>query len=710
MNGPIENFSRRDFLKTSSAGAAGLLLGVHFTSHGAAPASASSAAAFVPNAFVKIGIDSRVTVIAKHIEFGQGVFTGLATLIADELDADWQQINVQGAPANGELYGNLNWGKSQGTGGSSSINNAYTQMRRAGASARAMLINAAAKQWQVPATEITVDDGVIAHRSGLHARFGELAKAAAEESIPKNVTLKDPAQFKLIGKDLPRVDVVEKTLGTATYTQDLKMPGMKIAVVAHPPLYGAKVDSFDASTVAKMPGIERVFSIGDGVAIVGASFWQVNKARAALEVSWDNSNAYTASSAKIFKEYRELANDPGVVGRLEGDPDAAFENAAQIVEASYEFPFLAHASMEPMNCVVRLSKKQCEMWYGAQSISRDQRAAAAELGLAIEQVTINMLYAGGSFGRRASIKSDYPLEALKIAQQLPEGTPLKLVWTREDDMRAGFFRPLNYHALKAGLDADGNLIAWQHRMVGQTIFGDGNSVDVSIGEGATTLPYAIDNLRVDAHIPKLPVPVLWWRSVGHSQNGHSTESFIDELAHAAGRDPLAFRLDLLKHEPRYTGVLKLAAEKAGWEKPLAKGKGRGIAVQRAFKTYIAEVAEVSVAEDGSFSVDRVTVAVDCGLAINPSIIEAQMQSGIGYGLSAARFGAITLKDGYVEQGNFDGYRVLRINEMPEIDVHIVPSSEHPTGVGEPGTAPIAPAVANALFAATGQRYRNLPLG
>jgi isoquinoline 1-oxidoreductase subunit beta len=717
------SLGRRDFLKAGAALGAGLTLGVYLREVSAQDAQA--AAQPDPSAFVRIGRDNSVTVIAKHLEMGQGTHTGLGTLVAEELDASWAQIKVEGAPADSKRYNNLSWGPIQGTGGSSSIANSFTQMRQAGAAARAMLVSAAAARWNVPASSITVRDGVVSHASGKKAQFGELADAAAALPVPTAVALKDPKDFVYIGKRAPRKDSPAKSNGTARFTQDVQLPDMLVAVVAHAPRFGATLKSVDSSAAQKINGVRTVVEMPAGVAVLATHFWAAKKGRDALKVEWDESTAFRQSSADILADYRKLAATPGTVARNDGDATKALAGAARTLEASFEFPYLAHSAMEPLNCVVRLDADACEVWNGEQFQTVDQGAVAEVVGLKPEQVKINMLFAGGSFGRRANPASDYVREAAYIAKALAvtgkPGVPVKLVWTREDDTRGGYYRPLYLHTLKAGLDADGNVIAWQHRIVGQSILTGTpmagmlkDGVDPTSVEGAATLPYSIPNLFVDLHSPKLGVPVQWWRSVGSTHTAFSTETFIDELALASKKDPVAYRRALLAKQPRHLGVLELAADKAGWSKPLAAGKpgekrGRGVAVHESFNTYVAEIAEVTVKKDGSFTVDRVVCAVDCGIAVNPDVVRAQMEGGIGYGLSAALHGAITLKDGVVEQSNFHDYPPLRIGEMPRIEVYIVPSTEKPTGVGEPGTPVIAPALANALAAATGKRLRGLPL-
>ena len=737
QSGADASIDRRAFLKVVGAAGAGFTLGI-FSSEDFAQTSgpgktvgAAATGEFAPNAFLRIKPDNTVTVLVKHVEMGQGTYTGLPTLVAEELDAAWSQLRVEGAPADAARYGNTIWREAfgvdaQGTGGSTAMANSFDQYRQAGAAARAMLVAAAAQKWNVRAESIRVKDGVLTHASGKKATFGELADAAAKLPVPQNAKLKEASNFIYIGKSFARTDSKAKSTGTATFTQDVKLPDMLTAVVAHPPRFGATVKSFKAESVQGIPGVRYVVEVPNGVAIVATNFWSAKKGRDALTIEWDDGPAFKASSPDILAEYRRLAATPGKIARNDGDAAKAIAGAAKTIEATYEFPYLAHATMEPMNCVVKLAADRCDVWNGEQFQTVDQGAIAKVVGLQPQQVHLNQLFAGGSFGRRANPQSDYLVEAASIAKALAAmgkgGAPIKLVWTREDDMRAGYFRPAYLHVLKAGLDASGNLVGWQHRIVGQSIqtgtafeavlVKDG--VDVTSVEGASTLPYAIPNLMVDLHSPKVGVPVQWWRSVGSSHNACATEAFIDELATTAGKDPVAFRKALLANQPKHLSALTLAADKAGWAKPLAPGKAgnkraRGVAVHESFNSAVAQVVEVTVGGDNKFTVDRVVCAVHCGLAVNPDVVRAQMESGIGFGLSAALYGAITIKDGAVEQSNFHDYPVLRINEMPAVEVFIVPSTEKPTGVGEPGVPPIAPAVANALAAATGKRLRKLPL-
>jgi isoquinoline 1-oxidoreductase beta subunit len=713
--------SRRTFLKAAGATAVALTIGFDWAGAGRrAMAATAPGATFAPNAFLRVAPDGSVTVIAKHVELGQGAYTGIATIVAEELDADWSSVRVESAPADAKRYANLAFGTMQGTGGSSAMANSWQQLREAGAKARAMLVSAAAAQWHVPADQLTTRDGFVEHAaSGKRASYGSLVPAAAKLPVPDKVALKSPADFRLIGRRIPRVDASAKSNGTAQFTIDTHFPGMLVAVMQRPPLFGATVKSFDASAAKAVPGVVSVVQVPRGVAVVATGFWAAKQGRDALKIDWDDTHAEKRSSDAIMAEYRQLAAQPGASARKDGNAAAAIAGAPRKISASYEFPYLAHAPMEPLDAVVKLTADSCEIWAGDQFQTVDQANAAKVAGLTPEQVKIHTLYAGGSFGRRANAWSDYVVEAVSIAKALgANGKPVKLQWTREDDITGGLYRPMYFHRLEAGLTDDGKLVGWHHHIVGQSIssgtpfeaFMVKNGVDATSVEGAANLPYAVPNVSVELTTAKAGVPVLWWRVVGSSHTAYAVEAFVDEAAHAAGKDPYAFRRALLDHEPRMQRVLDTAAEQAGWDpaKPLPKGRGRGIAVAEAFNTYVAQVAEVSVDGDGKVKVERVVCAVDCGIAINPDIVAAQMEGGIGFGLGAILHSAITLKDGHVEQRNFDSYQVLRISEMPKVEVHIVPSAEAPTGVGEPGVAPIGPAVANAVFAATGKRHYTLP--
>jgi isoquinoline 1-oxidoreductase beta subunit len=705
---------RRQILKGGLVAGAGLVIGLRLTPSALAEVTADGELA--ANAFVRIAPDGTVTVISKHIEFGQGTYTGLATVLAEELDADWSAVRVEAAPADVERYKNLFFGV-QGTGGSTAMANSWEQMRRAGATARALLVAAAAAEWDVARSEISVSGGVVRHRaSDRSASFGELVERAATLEPPAEVELKDPSDFTLIGRDpLPRVDVPAKSRGQATFTFDVELPGMLTALIARPPRFGATVAGFDADKAKKISGVVDVVAVPQGVAVVAESFWAASKAREALEVEWNESSAETRGTEEIFAEYRQLLDKPGLPARNDGDAKGALGTAERTITADYEFPYLAHAPMEPLGCVVRRSADGCEVWGGSQLQTIDQGAIAATLGVDPSAVRLTTLLGGGSFGRRATPDADVAVEAAAVVKATGTDRPVKLLWTREDDIRGGKYRPLVVHRLTAGLDGSGMITAWHHRLVSQSIMKgtafEGliqDGIDASSVEGAQGLPYAIPNLHVDLHTTDAGVPILWWRSVGHTHTAFSTETFLDELAAAAGRDPLELRRELLADHPRHLGVLELAAEKADWGKPLASGRARGIAVHESFSSFVAEVVEVSVGKNDMPKVERVVCAVDCGIAINPDNIRAQMEGGIGYGLGAALHNEIVLEEGRVRQSNFHDYRPLRIDEMPAVEVHIVESRESPTGVGEPGVPPIAPAVANAWFHLTGTRIRRLP--
>jgi isoquinoline 1-oxidoreductase beta subunit len=707
--------SRRDLLKGT---AAGLVLGFVWTPT-ARLMAADAAAAPGPidvNAFVRVAPDNTVTVMVKHLEMGQGVYTGLPTIVAEELDADWSQMRAEAAPADVARYKNFAFGM-QGTGGSTAVGNSFDQLRRAGAAARAMLVEAAAKEWKVPASEIKVEKGVISHAASKRSgNFGAFAEKAAALTPPADVKLKDPKDFKLIGTVQPRMDNVDKTTGKAIFALDVTRPGMVYAAVMRSPRFGGTVKAVDDSAAKNIKGVIKVVQISNGVAVVADSFWTAKQARDALKVEWDDTKAEMRGTPELTTAYKALAKTPGQSARKVGDTATAMGKAAKTVDAVFEFPYLAHAPMEPLDAVVEIKGGKCEAWAGCQFQTVDQANIANTLGLKPQDVTIHTLPAGGSFGRRANPSSDFMVETAEIAKAMPEGTPVKLIWTREDDIRGGKYRPMYVHSMKAGLDDKGNVTAWSHRIVGQSIAkgtpfqGKPGAIDQLSVEGASNLPYAIDNLDVELHTTDVAVPVLWWRSVGSTHNAYATEVFIDMVAKAAGKDPLVFRQEMLdKKHTRHRAVLDLVAQKSGWGTALGAGKARGIAVAESFSSYVAQVAEVSRDAKGKIKVDRIVCAVDCGIAVNPDVIRAQMEGGIGYGLSAILKGAITLKDGVVEQSNFDGYDVLRIEDMPKVEVHIVPSTAKPTGVGEPGVPPVGPAVANAIFALTGKPITVLPV-
>lgn len=705
---------RREFLKASAAVGGGLVIGFYLPgANRLASAQGAPQAPVQPNAFLRIAKDGSVTVQVKHLEFGQGVMTSLPMLVAEELDCDWTRVRSELAPA-APVYAHTMFGM-QMTGGSSSVVNSWTQMRTAGAMARAMLVAAAAQQWKVTPEQCRTENGSVIGPGGKKAAYGALAEAAAAMKAPEKVALKDPKNFKIIGKPTRRIDAPPKVNGAAKFGLDLTdkmVPNLHTAVVKHPPIFGAKVLKFDAAKLNGIPGITHVVQTSNGVAVVAKTFWAAKQGRDLLDVQWKMEEGSKADTVALRKAYRELAQKPGAVAKA-GNADA-LKSAAKTVTAEYEVPFLAHAPMEPLNCTVSVKADGCEIWVGSQFQTADQAAAAKVLGIKPEQVKLNTMMAGGGFGRRANPVSDYIVEAVEIARDAK--VPVKTVWTREDDIKGGFYRPMYVHRVSAGLDGAGKLVGWDHTVVGQSILAGTpfepmmvkNGVDATSVEGVADTPYDIPNLNATLHSPKDGVPSLWWRSVGHTHTAFVMETMMDELAYAAGKDPVAFRREYLAKHPRVLNVLNLVADKAGWGSPLPKGVARGIAVHESFGTVCAHVAEVSV-EQGQIKVRRVVSAIDCGLVVNPLTVTAQVESAMAYGLSAALYGQVTLKDGVVEQSNFHDYPVLRIAEMPKMEVHIAEGGTTPTGVGEPGTPPIAPAVANALFALTGKRHRELPL-
>ena len=704
------SLTRRRFLKTSGAVASGLLLGFYVPPKG--PRGYLQAAEpFAPNAFIRITPDDAIKLIINKSEMGQGVYTSLPMLIAEELDANWEKVQVEAAPATPE-YTDPNYGM-QVTGGSSSVRSSWQPFRQAGASAKALLVEAAAKKWGVDKSSLRTEDGHVIY-GDKRASYGALATAAAALPVPENVALKDPKDFKLIGTNVKRIEGESKVTGQAQFSMDVKLPDMLTAVVAHPPVCGGKVKSFNADKATAVPGVVKVKQIGSGVAVLAKDFWTARTARDEIEIEWDEGENAALSTEALRKEYLELADRPGNVAEDEGDAEATLSSAAKTVEGVYEVPFLAHAPMEPLNATAHVQADRCDIWAGTQAQSIDQMVAAGITGLSPAQVHIHTTLLGGGFGRRANFTSDFVSDAVQVAHG--EGVPVKTIWTREDDIQCGYYRPMFVHKVKAGVDADGMPIAWHQRLVGESI-AEGtmmeqavmqNGVDMMSVEGAAHMPYAIPNRHVEVHNAKKRLSVLWWRSVGHTHTGFVNESFLDEVAHAGGKDPFELRRELLKDQPRHRHVLELAAEKAGWGTPLPEGRARGIAMRKSFESFVAEVADVSV-DGGRVRVHKVVCAVDCGISINPWNVEAQMESAIIFGLTAALHGELTLENGRVQQSNFHDYPVLRMDETPEIEVHIVKSSEPPTGVGEPGVPPIAPAVANALFALTGKRIRKLPI-
>jgi isoquinoline 1-oxidoreductase beta subunit len=711
MNG---NPTRRDFLKTGAVASGGLVIA--FSVPGAKRLSAAGLLdreEFAPNAFLRIAEDDTVTVLLAHSEMGQGIWTTLPMLIAEELDCDWSKIRVKHAPA-APQYAHTAFGI-QATGGSTTTWSEFDRYRQAGAMARTLLVEAASKRLGVPTSEIRTENGVVIAREN-RLSFGKLVDTAAALPTPENVPLRPASEWKVIGTPTKRLDTPEKITGRAGFGIDVKLDGLLTAVVARPPGFGGAVAAVDASGAEAVQGVRYVVQVPSGVAVVADHFWAAVKGRAALKIDWAPGRTEGLDSDSMIEEWRALVRTPGVTAAEAGDVDSALAGASQTVEAEYSFPYLAHAAMEPLNCTVWIGDDGCDIWTGTQFQGPDQMAAAAILGLRPEQVRIHTTFLGGGFGRRANPASDFVAEAVHVAKAV--GAPVKVVWTREDDTKGGYYRPAFVHRARLGLGPDGMPVAWDHVMAGQSIlkgtfFEAGlppNGVDPSSTEGLADGPYIkeVPNHRVGVHTPDPGVPVLWWRSVGHTHTAFVVETLIDEAAHAAGVDPVAYRRRLLANHPRHLGALNLAAEKAGWGTPLAAGRARGIAVHESFGSCVAEVAEVSV-EDGRIRVHRVVCAIDCGIAVNPETIAAQLQGAVAYGLAATLNSAITLKQGEVQQGNFNDYIVLRMKEMPRVEAHIVPSTEAPGGVGEPGTPPIAPSVANAVFALTGKRLRDLPL-
>lgn len=673
-----------------------------------------------PNAFIRIAADDSVTVLCKHIEFGQGPWTGLPTIVAEELDADWSQMRAAAAPADVRLYANSLLGV-QGTGGSSAIANSYDQLRRAGAMARAMLVAAAAQAWGVPAAEISVAKGVIAHPpSGRKSGFGAFADAAAKLPAPTTVTLKDPAKFTLIGRDQKgiKVDSRAKTDGTAQFSIDQTAPGMLTVVVAHPPRFGAKVASFDASKALAVRGVVAVKQISSGVAVFAKSTFPAIKGRAALAITWDDSAAETRGSDAMFAAYAERSKAPGATAAKIGDVDAALATpGAQIVEALYEFPYLAHAPMEPLGGFIEWDGATARARFGSQIQTGDQGAIAGVLGLTPDKVAIDTVLAGGSFGRRAQPTCHLAVELAECAKVIGPGTPIRLTWTREDDIHGGHYRPLIVHRVK-GAVKDGRIVAWSDSVVGQSFMIGSpfeamvvrNGIDSTMVEGGSNPPYAFPAFRCDVTADKSPVSTLWWRSVGHTHTGYVVETFVDRLLVAAGKDPVAGRLEMMAAQPRSAGVLKAVAKLADWNgKPPPKGRARGVAVVESFGSFVAQVAEVSVGDDGEPRVHKIWCAVDCGVAVNPDIIRAQIEGGVGYAVGHALYAEVPLVAGRATVSNFNDYRSLRVMEMPAVEVIIVASTEKPTGIGEPGVPPCAPAIANALAALGRDRPTRLPM-
>jgi isoquinoline 1-oxidoreductase beta subunit len=706
-----DRLSRRTFLAASLAAGGGFLLSLQLPlpARGAAPAAASPP---VVDAFVRIDRDGTVHLTMPYIEMGQGTYTSISMLIAEELEVDLAQVRYEHAPPSDKLYANPLLGF-QATGGSTAIRAAWQPLRETGAAARMMLISAAASQWGVEEGSCRAEKGAIVHGpSNRRLSYGELAEKAAALPVPDKVKLKDPKDFTLIGKRAKRLDSPAKVNGAALFGIDANVPGMRIATVAACPVFGGKLKSVDDGKAMSVNGVSQVVRLDDAVAVIAQHMGAAKKGLAALDIRWDEGPNATVSTADIVAQMEAASQKPGAVARKTGDVDKAMAGAAIKLDAVYQLPFLAHTTMEPINCTVHVRKDGCDIWVGTQVMTRAQAVAASITGLPPERVTVHNHLLGGGFGRRLEV--DFIAQAVKIAMQV-EG-PVKIVWTREEDIQHDMYRPYFFDRVRAGLDADGAPVAWHHRITGSSVIARWappafkDEIDFDTVDGAVEPPYAFPNMLVDYVRHEPPgIPTAFWRSVGPSHNIFVVESFIDELAAAAKKDPVAYRLALLEGAPRAKAVLALAAEKSGWGQKLPDGSGRGASVQNVFGTFMAQIAEVHVSKQGEIRVERVVCAVDCGIAVNPDTIEAQVQSAILYGLTAALHGEITLKNGRVEQANFDSYRALHINEVPRIDVHIVQSGEAPGGIGEPGTSALPPAVTNAIFAATGVRLRKLPV-
>jgi isoquinoline 1-oxidoreductase beta subunit len=709
--------TRRELLRTSAASAAGLIIAFHVPRVVRAAGPAPAPPPLPPaNAFLRIGADDSVTVLLAHSEMGQGSWTGLALMVAEELDCDWSKVRCEHAPA-APVYAHPAFGM-QMTGGSSATWSEFDRYRTVGAAAKDMLVRAAAARWKVAPASVHVASGVLSHGKD-QLSFGKVAEAAMKLAPPRTVQLKDPRDWKLIGTKVRRLDTPEKITGKAQFGIDVQFPGLRTALVARPPAFGAKLAKFDPSAALQVPGVEKVVPTGNGVAVVAKHFWAAKLGRDALHVEWTPPEGGGIDTAKQMAEFHAKARAPGddvVEKGPKGQLSTALAAAKTKLVSEYEFPYLAHAAMEPLNCAVKIDGDRVEVWTGTQFQTNDQMAAAKIVGTSPDKVTIHTMFLGGGFGRRANPNADFVAEAVIVAKAA--GVPVKVVWTREDDMHGGYYRPAYVHRIQAGLDDKGRPVAWDHVVVGQSILAGTpfeammvkHGIDGTSVEGLAESPYleSTGALRVTLHSPRTPIPVLWWRSVGNTHTAFAMECMIDEAAHASGQDPLAYRLGLLKEKPRHAALLQLAADKAGWSSPPPAGRARGLAIHESFGSIVAQVAEVSV-DQGRIRVHRVTAAVDCGLAVNPLSVEAQVQGSVAYGLSAALYGKLTLAGGAVQESNFHDYPVVRMYDMPQVEVHIMPSKAKMGGIGEPATAPIAPAVANAVFALTKQRLRSLPL-
>ena len=705
--------SRRTFLSVGAALGGGLLIGVGLVAapDEAAAAGAAGGPSFAPNAFVRIAPDGQVTVTMGYIEMGQGTYTSIPMLVAEELEVDLKTVRVEHAPPNDKLYMNPLLGL-QATGNSNAVRGAFEPLRRAGATARVLLVQAAAQRWKADPSTCRAERGEVVHTpSGRRLKYGALVADAAKLKAPEKVALKPVSDFKLIGTPAKRLDTPAKVNGTAMYGIDVRVPGLKVATLAQSPVIGGRLRSVDDSRALAVRGVRQIVRLDDCVAVVADHMGAARKGLAALVIEWDDGPNAKLSTADLVESMKKASQQPGAVARSEGDNAKAMAGAATRLEAVYEVPFLIHAAMEPLNCTVHVRQDSCEVWVGSQVLTRAQAAAAAVTGLPLDKVTVHNHLLGGGFGRRLEV--DSVTRAVQIAKQV-DG-PVKVVWTREEDVQHDMYRPYFYDRVGAGLDAQGRPVAWSHRITGSSILKRwapplyNNGFDPETIDGAVQPPYALPNILVDYVNHEPPIPTAFWRGVGPTHNIFVVESFIDELAAAAKQDPVAYRSALLEKNPRAKAVLQLAAEKAGWGRPMPAGQGRGVSLQFAFGTYMAQVAEVEVAKDGSVAVKRVVCAVDAGVIVNPDTVRAQIQSAVIFGISAALYGQATLKDGRIEQSNFHDVRVLRINEAPSIESHIIQSTEAPGGMGEAGTSALAPAVTNAIHAATGKRLRKLPV-
>ena len=702
-------FTRREFIRTTTGG---LLISFYLPAAVGHSCPVNEPPVLL-NSFLKIGVDNTIHIILRKVEMGQGISTTLSMLIAEELDCDWQKIKVEPIPS----------GKADdvsksifvlSTGGSDTTRSEFDRCRMAGATARAMLVMAAANRWGVDPASCTTKNGVVI-AGNKRLRYGEIASDASGLSVP-TVKLRESSEWRLIGKSQKRLDLSEKINGSAKYGMDIQFPGLLTAVVVRPPIFGGSVKSFDTDSAKAVPGVRHVVEVPSGIAIVGDHYWAVKSGRDALKVEWDLGSGERVDSKSLREEYRKLAVTPGLVSQRKGDVTGSLKKAVKKLDAEFFLPYLAHAPMEPLNCTVKLNKDKCEIWSATQSPLLHQAEVATYLGFHLEQVVLHTPCIGGSFGRRGSLGDDWVMEAVHIAKAC--GKFVKLVWSREDDITGGSYRPAYLHHINIAMDGDNFPVAWHHRIVGQSIFTNtllekditSNGIDYSSISGVHGSPYfdSIQDHSIELHTTSPGVPVLAWRSVGHSHTAFVMESLIDELASLGGKDPVDYRRVLLKNHTRHLSALNLAVEKAGWEKPLPKGVFRGVAVHAAMGSYVSQVIELSV-EKNKIRIHRVVCAIDCGLAVNPDGVKAQMESSIIFGLTAALYGEITLEEGKVKQGNFNDYRMLRLNETPIIEVYIVPSNEEMGGAGEPGVPPVAPALTNALFAATGERIRELPI-